>query len=149
MAYYDAFIAAWNNGATALPAGASGALFVAGDTTAQKLAKINAWTVQVQPPAIVPSYKVYDAVVPSEFQALTSANQQLVRDIWDQGTVDGSPGSNAAAVLGQVFVAGTTTRANLVALQNSFKTTVPWWSSTSPPYPRAFDLGDCAAAGVS
>lgn len=44
MAYYDALIAAWN-GATTIPAGVMGTAFVAGDTTAQKLAKINAWTV--------------------------------------------------------------------------------------------------------
>jgi hypothetical protein len=43
MDYYDPLRTAWN-GAT-LPAGVTGETFVAGDTTAQKLAKINGWTV--------------------------------------------------------------------------------------------------------
>lgn len=45
MAFYDALVTAWNDGATSLPSGASGSLFQAGDTTAKKIAKVNAWTV--------------------------------------------------------------------------------------------------------
>lgn len=43
MAYYDPVIAVWPT--TTLPAGVSGTALAAGDTAAQKLAKIDAWTV--------------------------------------------------------------------------------------------------------
>lgn len=147
MAYYDAFIAAWNNGATALPSGASGTLFLAGDTTEQKLAKLNAWTIQQQGAVIVPTYKIYNAIVPADFTSLTAANQQLVRDILGMGTVDASSGTNVHAVLASVFAGKTTTLSNFAALIATFVVTISWWQSAG--YARVFDIGDCLLAGVS
>ena len=44
MAQYTNLIAAWN-GATQPPTGVTGSPLLGGDTTAQKLAKVQAWTV--------------------------------------------------------------------------------------------------------
>ena len=146
MAYYDALIAAWNAGG--VPSGASGTAIVGGMTTDQKMAAVNSWTVSGPTNLVVVStYKIFNAMDPTEFAALTTAQQTRVRDILSMGTVDGSAGTHVNAVLTAVFGAGTNTRANLVALANTFKTTVPWWRANG--YGRQFDTGDIAAAGVS
>lgn len=119
MAYYDALIAKW---ATLAPG-----------TTAQKLAAINALMV-ASPTAqrmLIPSYEIYNAVDGTEFSALSAANQQLVRDMLNMGTVDASPNKPARVRLLALFGAGTTTRTNLVALAAIYDTPpIPW--ATAP-----------------
>ena len=69
-------------GTTTLPSGVTGTALAGTDTAAQKIAKLNAWTVVGSATkAVLPTYSIYNAIVPSEFQALTAANQQYVRDI--------------------------------------------------------------------
>lgn len=118
MAYYDALIAKW---ATLTPG-----------TTAAKLAQINAITVAGAAQAmIIPTYRVYNLIVPTEFVALTAANQQLVRDLLNMGTVDASPGTSVRARMVAAFPSGTTTFANLSALAAQFDTpAIPWWQAT-------------------
>ena len=61
--------------------------------------------------------QIYNAIVPSEFSALLATQQQLVRDVFGLGdTIDVRTGTNARAVMLAAFGAGTTTRANLIAL---------------------------------
>jgi hypothetical protein len=147
MAYYDALIAAWN-GATQPPAGVTGTALLAGDAAAQKIAKVNAWTVVATAiPMIVPTYKIYNAVVPSEFQALTAANQQLIRDIFGMGTVDASVGTNVRSVILQVFGVGTVTRTNLTALAAPYDSPKqPWWQANG--YQSQFHIDDATNAGL-
>lgn len=134
MAYYDAFITKWGT--------LSG-------TTASKLSQINAATgTGTAFPMVVATYKIYNLIVGTEFSALTAANQQLIRDILNMGTVDASPGTQIRARIVAIFPNTTTTFANLSALAATYDTpTVPWWQANG--YPRAFDLGDVAAAGLS
>lgn len=148
MAYYTALINAWN-GVTQPPAGVSGLALTAGMTTAQKLNAVNAWlTSGAARPMIVPTYEIYNCIVPAEFVALTTTNQQLIRDILGMGTVDASPGTSVRARIVAVFPNGTTTFTNLSNLARNYDTPqVSWWIANG--YLRAFDLGDCAAAGVS
>jgi hypothetical protein len=105
VAYYDALVAKW----ATLPVG----------TTQQKLDNLNAQTVSVTSSTTVPSYILYNAIVPSEFQALVSATQQLVRDVLSLGVIDISNTGNARTVILQAFAAGTQTRTNLVAAQGA------------------------------
>lgn len=59
---------------------------------------------------------IFNAIVPSEFVALTDQNRQLVRDVFSLGdAVDVGPGTNARTVLLSAFGNGTATRDNLVA----------------------------------
>lgn len=118
MAYYDALVSKW---ATLSPG-----------TTAQKLAAINAITVAGPvAPLLIPTYRIFNVIDPTEFGALLATNQQRIRDILSMGTVDASTGTNARALMLSVFGAGTTTRANLVALAASIEaTTLPWWQAT-------------------
>lgn len=59
---------------------------------------------------------IYNAIVPSEFSALSAANKELVRDIFGLGdNIDVRQGTNVRTVLLAVFGAGTTTRTNLAA----------------------------------
>jgi hypothetical protein len=133
MAYYDALIAKW----ATLPAG----------TTQQKLANLNAQTVSVTSDTTVPSYVLYNAIVPSEFQALVAATQQLVRDVLSLGVIDISNAGNARTVILQAFAAGTQTRTNLAAAQAALSRNVPW--TTSNGYPPTINMNDLAAAGLS
>src|SRR5690348_11439794 len=117
MAYYDALVAKW--------ATLTG-------TTAQKLAAVNAATVNGAPlPMIVPTYQIYNAIVGSEFAALTAANQQLVRDILSMGSVDASPGTQVRARIVAIFPNTTQTFANLSAIAAAYDTPqIPWWQAT-------------------
>jgi hypothetical protein len=147
VAYYDALKTAWNAGATSLPTGVTGSLFAAGDTTAQKLTKINAWTVAGPAiPMVVQTYVIYNAIVPSEFQALSTTNQQYLRDILGMGTVDASAGTNVRAVIVAIFPSATQTFKNLAAIAAKYDTsTVPWWQSAG--YTSTFSESDLTAAG--
>lgn len=148
MAYYDALKAAWTS-ATQPPAGVTGT-GLTGLTTAQKIAAVNAWTVPATPTAmIVPTYAIYNSLVASEFEALTAANQQLIRDILGMGTVDVSAGTNARAVILAVFPSSTQTFKNLVALAKAYDSpTQPWWSaSTGGNLNSTVSQNDLVAAG--
>ncbi len=117
MAYYDALVTKWG---TLTPG-----------TTAAKLAQINSLTVSGPAiPMIVPTYKIYNLIDPTEFSALTAGNQQLVRDILGMGTVDGSAGTSVRARMVALFPSGTT-RTALNALAASYDSPqIPWWQAT-------------------
>ena len=118
---------------------------LAGNTT-QKLASLNAMTIATTPsPLLVNSWQVYNAIVPSEFQALTDPNKQLVRDIIGQGVIDASNGGRARDVLLQVFAAGSATRAAFAAMQGSLNIVQPWWQANG--YGGPITTMDLAAAG--
>lgn len=136
MAYYDAFITKW---ATLNPG-----------TTAAKLAQINAITVAAPLPAVVTPTQVINAIVLADFKGLTQLQQSQFTNILQSGggTLNGSAGTLVRAWFQDAFSGKATTLANLTALVAPFdNATVPWWQANS--YPRAFDLGDCTAAGVS
>lgn len=134
MAYYDALIAKWPT--------------VAGANTSAKLANLRAEMVTgAAIPMIVPSYIIYNAIVPSEFSALTNANQALVRDIINQGTVDGSSGKTARTVMLNAFGAATATRANLTAIAAAYDSPQVSWLSANG-YPDTLNENDLWAAGL-
>lgn len=117
MAYYDAMIAKW--------ATLSG-------TTAQKLAAINALTVAGPAvPMVIPTYTIYNLIVASEFAALSAANQQLIRDILNMGTVDASPGTQVRSMIVARFPNGTSTFTALAALAAKYDAPqIPWWQGS-------------------
>lgn len=89
-----------------------------GMTDAEIVTALNAADIStVINPLIVSGSAIYNAVVPAEFQALATAQQQLVRDIFGLGdAIDASTGTNVRDVLLAIFGTGTTTRTNLTAL---------------------------------
>jgi hypothetical protein len=148
MAYYDLFIASWNS-TTQPPTGVTGSPLLAGDTTQQKLDKHNAWTMAGPAvPMILPTYMLYNVIDSAEYDALTAAKQQNVKDILNMGTVDASAGTLIRSRILALFGAGTATRTALTNLAKKYDSPiVPWWQANG--YPRPFDMGDCQAAGVS
>ena len=99
-----------------------------GMTDAQIATALMAKTVvgSVQP-LLVPTTIIYNTIVPADFQSLTAANQQLVRDILSMGSVNASPGTNVRAVLQSVFTGKTNTLTALAALAASYDTpTLPF-----------------------
>lgn len=119
MAYYDALIAKW---ATLTPG-----------TTAAKLAQINALTVTGDAiPLIVDAFEIYECLDPTEFSALTAANQAIMRDIIGMGKVNGSPGTKTRARIVALFTnASGPTRLALAALAAKYDTPqIPWWKGT-------------------
>jgi len=69
----------------------------------------------------VPAYEVWEAIVPAEWAAVSAQEKQRVQTILSMGTVS-VLGANTRASFAAAFAAGTTTRANLVALQTELKT---------------------------
>lgn len=89
-----------------------------GMTDTQIAAALNTNTVTEQlSPLTVSGAQIYNAIVPSEFAALTDAQKQSVRDVFGLGDgIDVSVGSNARLALATAFGASTASRANLLAL---------------------------------
>lgn len=118
-------------------------------TTQAKLDQINAITVVAAQPAILSVNKVINAIVPADFTGLTSLQlQQMMLLLGGGSTVDASPGTTIRSVFQTIFSGKTTTLGNLSALISPFDSAVtPWWKANS--YPRAFDLGDISAAGLT
>jgi hypothetical protein len=131
MAYYDALIAAWNS-VTQPPTGVTGSGLSAGDTTQQKCAKINAWTmVSSAQRMTIAAYDLYNLILPSEFDALSPTNSQIVRDMLGMVQVDCSPGSNTRVRLNTLFPAGTQTHTNFLNFAKNFDTPVQDWCFTN------------------
>ncbi len=135
MAYYDAMISKWNT----LGAG----------TTAQKLAALNAATATgtAQKAILAPS-QILNAIVFSDLAALTQLQITQLTLLLAGSQVDASAGTPIRLGIQALFAGKNTTLAQLGALVAPFDSpTVPWWQANG--YPRAFDLGDVAAAGLS
>lgn len=123
---------------------------LAAGTTVQKLTQLNAMTVAQTPltNAFLTGAQIYNAVVPSEFQALSAAQQVLVRDIFGLGgNIDVNTGTNARTVMLNAFGAGTTTRTNLAALVAAAVAVpaLPWWQANG--YHAPINTSDLTAAG--
>jgi hypothetical protein len=61
------------------------------------------------------AYEVFEAIVPEEWSALSAGEKQRIQTILSMGEVL-TKGPNTRAAFQAAFAAGTTTRANLVAL---------------------------------
>ena len=147
MAYYTAFIAAWNS-ATQPPAGVTG-VPLAG-TTAQKLALFNAWTVTgVVPTTLqVTGTQLLNCINWAEFAALTPAQQSNLLMLCSNDGLHLGGSANTGFVTDGMFlayfnVAGPTIAALTVMVAGLVQ---PWWQANG--YQRPFDLGDCTEAGV-
>lgn len=87
----------------------------AGMTDAQRLASLLASNRPTERD-IVPAHEVIEAMVPTEWAALTAQEKQRISTLISAGQVN-LKGPNTRASLAAAFGAGTATRANLVALQ--------------------------------
>lgn len=67
------------------------------------------------PRDLVPTYEIFEAIVPSEWSAASAEEKQRVQLILSMGMVD-VRGQNTKDAFMAAFAAGTTTRANLIAL---------------------------------
>jgi hypothetical protein len=65
---------------------------------------------------IIDTWEIFEATVPAEWSALTAAEKQRYQTIISAGQVS-VKGANVRASLGTMFITGTTTRTNLIALQ--------------------------------
>jgi hypothetical protein len=95
MAYYSALIAAWNTGT--VPVGVVGSALT-GQSTAQKIININAWTLTSTIPAVytITGAQISSCIKWSEFAALTAAQQSLVMQLCAIPVL--SVGSSAAEI---------------------------------------------------
>lgn len=150
MAYYDTLVTAWN-GATQPPTGVTGTAITGGMTTAQKLAAVNGWTVTGVIPSTMTATgpQVLNCVVWSEFNALTPTQQSnFLMLCSNTGSLIGGSANLTHILPGMIIAYFGGASATVAALSAFSKTaTQPWWQSNN--YPRAFDLGDVATAGLS
>lgn len=135
MAYYDALIAHWPS--------------VTGANTAAKLANLNAEIVTGSIPATFPvtGAQMLNCLDFTEFNSLTAAKQDAILQICQQSTMTGGANTFVGKLFANYYatmLAGPTIAA-FTALAQAIAQ--PWWRANG--YPRAFDLGDIAAAGLS
>jgi hypothetical protein len=154
VAYYDALIAAWNS-VTQPPTGVTGQGLLAGDTTAQKCTKINGWTMNgTAAPMLIAATQLYNLVVPSEFDALSAANQALCRDLFELPQVDCSPNTSARTRINQLFAVATTTRQNFITYAKTFDAPTQDWCFVNnypthgPSGPGNISVSDANNAGL-
>jgi hypothetical protein len=142
--YYAALIAAWNS-ATQPPTGVTGTGLLAGDTTLQKLAKVNAWTVTGSIPTsvVTTGLAIQQCIVPADFAALTAAQQATALQICAMPQVLGGSASFIGTVLGTIFNGKTSTINNFIALATA--TVQPWYTANG--YPTPISLNDLIDAG--
>ncbi len=153
MAYYDKLIADWNN-PTQPPPGVIGQPLAG--TTAQKVAIVNSW--KVAAPAqqmLIPTYKIYNTIVGTEWAAITDIQRTNVRDIFMLGQTDASPNTATRNALMAAFAAGSQTRANLIALTSQYDTpgNIDWCNTYGYPThglqgPGNLSTSDAANAGL-
>ena len=155
MAYYDVLISAWNN-PTQPPPGVIGNGLNAGMNTQIKVTTVNGWKLAAgAQPMIIPTYKIYNTLVSSEWAALTDVQRQNVRDIFMLGTTDGSANTATRTTLLATFGPGSQTRTNLINLTTEFDTpgNIDWcFTNKYPTYgssgPGNLSTSDAANAGL-
>lgn len=154
MAYYTALITAWN-GATQPPTGVTGAGLLGGDTTAQKLAKVNAWTVvgTAQKALLTPS-QILNAIVFADLSGLTQLQVTLLTAMLAGSAVDASAATTIRTALQTIFAGKTTTLANLAALVAAYDSPPTAWAHATVAQGGAglvasVQLSDATQAGLS
>lgn len=158
MSQYNNLVNAWNNALVSLPANTSGSLFIGGDTTAQKLAKVNAWTVTGTVPTtlFVTGDQILNCINFPEFNQLQTYQQANILSLCHvPGQLLGGSATTSHAVAGMIInyfsnLAGPTVTA-LTALAKA--TVTPWWqvdqSLGGGGFFQPITLADVAAAGLS
>lgn len=155
---YTNLINAWNNALTTLPANVTGTLFSGGDSTAQKLTKVNGWTVAGSVPTtfFVSGDQILNCISFQEFNQLQPFQQANVLALCQvPGPLLGGSATTSHAVAGMIInyfsnVAGPTITA-LTALAKA--TVTPWWqvdqSAGGGGFFEPITPSDVAAAGLS
>ena len=135
MAYYDALKTQWP-------------LLTPG-TTAAKLAQLNALTAPgAQQKAILSPSQILNAIVFTDLATFTQLQVSQLTLLLAGTAIDASVGTTIRAGIQALFVGKTASLTALGLLVAPFDSpTVPWWLLNG--YPRPFDLGDIATAGLS
>lgn len=135
MAYYTALIAHWPS--------------VIGASTALKLAALNAETVTGSIPATFPvtGAQIIGCLDFTEFNSLTATKQDVILQLCSNAALVGGANTFVGKLFANYYatmLAGPTIAAFTALAQAVVQ---PWWQANG--YPRAFDLGDISAAGLS
>jgi len=151
MTQYTNLIAAWN-GATQPPTGVTGSPLLGGDTTAQKLAKVQAWTVTGAVPTTLYSTgaQLANCINYAEFKALTATQQaNLLALCNNPGPLLGGSANTAFLVDGMILDYFTNhSGPTILALTALAQATVqPWWQYAG--YTSQIGLQDVQEAGLS
>lgn len=155
MAYYTALTTAWNGG-TQPPTGVTGTGLLGGDTTVQKLAKVNAWTVTGSIPTsfYTTGAAVLNCIDFAEFNALTAARQTNVLMLCAiPGQLLGGSAQTAKMVAGMIIAYFPGGGATITALTALSQATTQTWCKVNG-YPEAqnggggLTLNDTTAAGL-
>jgi len=137
MAYYDNLKIAWNS-ATQPPTGVTGSGLLPTDTTDQKLAKVNAWTVTGQvPTTFYPTgNEILNCINYPEFKALTPTQQaNILAMLQTPGPLLGGSANQAFIIDGMIidyFPIGGPTLTALQALAKAV--TITWCQNNFYPY---------------
>lgn len=70
------------------------------------------------PVRVLASHEIFEAIVPSEYDALANTAKDKLKAMLAMGTID-PYGANTSSTFSALFAAGTQTRANLLALRTT------------------------------
>lgn len=142
MAYYDALIAAWNN-PTQPPSGVTGSGLVSGDTTQQKIDKINAWTVTGTIPTsfYTTADEIANCINYTEFKALTQQQEtNLLALLNITGQLLGGSSNTSILATGMILDYFAPTSQTVTALKALAKAITETWCRVNG-YPEAQNGG--------
>lgn len=154
---YDVLISAWNTASAVsgavLPSNVTGA-FLAGKTTDEKIAAINAWTLPDPKPALLNPTEIINACNAADVAALTSAQSTLFTLLLQGNPVDASANTTVRNTLMAIFAGHSQTLAQLSALFAPFDNATELWVTAPVANGGAGLTGtvnsnDAAAAGLT
>jgi hypothetical protein len=149
MAYYDTLITAWNS-VTQPPVGVTGTALANNMSTSQKLDAVNSWVVHpgVSKRAVFSPSEIINVCVPTDVQALTSAQRELLTLALAGTQVDGSVGTTVRAIVAGIFANSANTLTALSTLVAPYDNpTELWWKYNG--YTSPISEADLNVAGLT
>lgn len=145
---YAPLVAAWNS-ATQPPTGYTGTAITSGMTTAQKVAAVDSWVETGAIPTLAYSTgdAIFNCIVWSEFEAITTAQQTLLLQVCTipGNLLGGSASPFIAPFFGTLASKMPNTIAALTALAQAIVT--PWWQANG--FGAPISIYDAELAGLS
>ena len=126
MVDYTALINAWNS-PTQPPTGVTGSGLAPGDTTAQKVAKVNGWTVAAPQKAMFTGTQIINTIVATDLAGLTALQVAQLQLLILDASIDASTGTSVRTAIQNMFAGKTQTLQALAALVAPFDNYIHTW----------------------
>jgi hypothetical protein len=123
---YTALINAWNS-PTQPPAGVTGSGLAPGDTTQQKITKVNGWIVAAPQKAMFSGTVIVNTIVATDLAALTALQVAQLQLLILDASIDASKGTSVRTAIQNMFAGKTQTLQAFGALVAPFDNYTHTW----------------------